>query len=293
MHSETINATGTPSVRQSGSGLPGTGPDFTGTPPAWFYRALGGGAYESSIHAQGAWNAHEQHMAPVAGLLTRELELHRPRPDLRMARINFDILGLIPAGRFEVETRVIRPGKTIELLQAEMIADGRVAVRATAWRLQRGESAAVAAAEDEPMPAVEDTAPWEGMSAWPGGYIESLQMRVVDGHRPGRGQVWIRSPYDMVEGEPTTDMVRLMGLVDTANGIAFRVPPGPGSYMFPNVDLSIHLHREPVGEWLGLDTSVSFGADGIGLTSTVLNDGRGPFGRAAQILTVRELPAGP
>ncbi len=94
----------------------------------------------------------------------------------------------------------------------------------------------------------------------------------------------------MVDGEPTTDMVRLMGLVDTANGIASRVPPGPGSYMFPNVDLSIHLHREPAGEWLGLDTSVTFGADGIGLTNSVLHDAHGPFGVAAQILTVRQLP---
>ena len=269
----------------------GTDAVFTGTPPAWFYRRLGDGIYESTIHTQGAWNAHEQHMAPVAGILTRELELHQPRPDLRMARLNFDILGLIPAGQFRIETKILRPGRTIELLQAEMIAEERVAVRATVWRLQRGDSLAVAGLEEKAMPSVEDTALWDGMNHWPGGYIESLQMRVVEGHRPGRGQVWIRSPYDMVAGEPTTDMVRLMGLVDTANGIAFRVPPGAGSYMFPNVDLSIHLHREPVGEWLGLDTSVTFGTDGIGLTSTVLNDVQGPFGRAAQILTVRELPA--
>ncbi len=289
MHSDTMNATTSAAGRAAAGNATDT--DFTGTQPSWFYKQLGDRTYESSIHTQGAWNAHEQHMAPVAGILTRELELHQPRPDLRMARLNFDILGLIPAGQFTIETKTLRPGRTIELLQAEMIAEERVAVRATAWRLQRGDSAVVAGLEDEAMPPVGDTALWDGMSHWPGGYIESLQMRVVEGHRPGRGQVWIRSPYEMVAGEPTTDMVRLMGLVDTANGIAFRVPPGPGSYMFPNVDLSIHLHRDPEGEWLGLDTSVTFGTDGIGLTSTVLNDVRGPFGRAAQILTVRELPA--
>jgi hypothetical protein len=32
---------------------------------------------------------------------------------------------------------------------------------------------------------------------------------------------------------------------------------------------------------------VSFGRDGIGLTSTVLHDRQGPFGRAEQILTLR------
>ncbi|MCY0903819.1 thioesterase family protein [Arthrobacter sp. H14-L1] len=256
----------------------------------YFYRSLGDGSYESSIHTQGAWNPHEQHMAPVAGIMTRELELHRPRPELRMARISFDILGIIPGGKFRIETKIIRPGRTIELLQAELIADERVAVRATAWRLQRGQTAAVAAVEDKAMPTVEEAGEWHDLDKWPGGYIASLEARVVSGHRPGRGQVWIRSPYPMVDGEPTTDMVRLMGLVDTANGIASRVPPGPGSYMFPNVDLSIHLHREPAGEWLGLDTSVTFGADGIGLTNSVLHDAHGPFGVAAQILTVRQLP---
>jgi hypothetical protein len=55
------------------------------------------------------------------------------------------------------------------------------------------------------------------------------------------------------------------------------------------VDLQIHLYREPRGEWLGLQNSVTFGTDGIGLTSTVLCDLLGPFGRAEQILTLRAL----
>jgi hypothetical protein len=47
------------------------------------------------------------------------------------------------------------------------------------------------------------------------------------------------------------------------------------------------MYRQPQGEWLGLDNEVSFGTDGIGLTSTVLHDLTGPFGRAEQILTLR------
>jgi hypothetical protein len=47
------------------------------------------------------------------------------------------------------------------------------------------------------------------------------------------------------------------------------------------------MYRQPAGDWLGLDNSVSFGSDGIGLTSSVLHDLQGPFGRAEQILTLR------
>lgn len=228
-------------------------------------------------------------MAPASGVLVHCLEQHDPRPDMRMARLSFDILGMIPGGEFEVTTRTLRPGRTIELIEAELSAGGRTAIRAKAWRLITGDTADVAAVEDAPMPGVERSVAWTGMDEWPGGYIDSLDVRIIEGHRRGRGQVWVRSPHEMVDGGPTPDFVRLMGLVDTANGIASRVPPGAGSYMFPNLDLQIHLHREPTGHWLGLDTGVTFGADGIGLTSTVLNDESGPFGRAEQILTLRKL----
>lgn len=208
---------------------------------------------------------------------------------MRMARISYEILGPIPGGEFEVTTTTIQPGCTSELLQAAMSAGGRTVVRATAWRLVKSDTAAVAACEDKAMPGLEQAVSWAGMDEWPGGYVASLEIRVIPSHRQGRGQVWIKSPYEMVDGVPTLDFVHLMGLVDTANGVVSRVAPGPDSYMFPNVDLQIHLYREPTGQWLGVDTSVTFAADGIGLTSTVLNDADGPFGRAEQILTVRKL----
>ena len=96
---------------------------------------------------------------------------------------------------------------------------------------------------------------------------------------------------DMVAGEETSDLVRLMGMADTANGVAPVVESGPGGYAFPNVDLQIHLYREPVGAWLGYATTSNLGADGIGVTSAVLHDERGAFGRSEQIQTVRRIPA--
>ncbi|BBE22622.1 thioesterase [Arthrobacter sp. MN05-02] len=257
--------------------------------PDSFYRDLGGGRFASTDHAQGAWNAHEQHMAPISGLLTQRLLACQPREGMHLGRISFDILGLIPGGEFEVTTAVVRPGRTIELLEARMEAGGRTAIVAKAWRLAGQDTGVVAAVEDPRIPGPDDAGPHEGMTAWPGGFIRSLEVRVVPGHRSGRGQVWMRNPYSMVEGEETSDVVRLVGMMDAANGIATRVPPGGDSWLYPNVDLQIHLHRLPKGEWLGLDTRVTFGANGVGLTSSVVHDLDGPFGRLEQILTVRKL----
>ncbi|MBH0083641.1 thioesterase family protein [Salinibacterium sp. SWN167] len=259
------------------------------TPAESYYLRHDATHFESTIHAQGAWNPHEQHMAPVAGILAHVLEGFEPREGLRIARISYEILGLIPAGEFDIVTSVVRPGRTIELVQAELTAGGRVAVRATAWRLQISDTSEVEGIVDQRMPGRELAGEPVNLSEWPGGYIQSIEARALPEHASGSGRVWLRTPYPLLANEPVSDFARLTGLVDTSNGIATRVKPGVGGYAFPNVDLQVHLYRLPAGEWLGLENAVNFGSDGIGLTSTVLHDERGPFGRAEQILTLRKV----
>lgn len=258
----------------------------------FYYLPTGVGTYRSTVHAQGAWNPHEQHMAPATGVLVHALELFAPRPDMRMARVSLDIHGIIHGGEFEITTRMIRPGRTIELIEAEMVSQGRTCIVARGWRLRTLDSSAVAATEDAGVIHPEELATFDGMSPWPGGYIRGLEFRGADGHRPGKGVVWMRNNLEMVAGTHTSDLVRLLGMVDTANGVAPRVEPGPNSWMFPNVDLQIHMHRKPAGQWLGIQAQQTYGTDGIGLTSAVLHDVHGPFGRSEQILTVRPAPAG-
>lgn len=253
----------------------------------FYYEDLGAGRYRSTLHAQGAWNEHEQHMAPASGLLAHCLEGHDPRPELRMARLSYEILGLIPGGEFHIETTTLRPGKTIELVQAELIANGRTAIRATAWRMITSDTADVAAVEDAVIDLPADCSPFDASNVWPGGFIRSIDFKVADSSRPGAGTVWLSTHHPLINTGSVSAMARLVGMVDTSNGIATRVTPGAGGFAFPNLDLQIHMYRAPIGEWLGLDNSVTFGGDGIGLTSTVLHDERGPFGRSEQILTLR------
>jgi len=122
-------------------------------------------------------------------------------------------------------------------------------------------------------------------SLWPGGYIASLDVRALTPPEPGRATAWVHTPLQLVDAEPSSDLARFIALVDTANGIAVR--HSPQDWMFPNVDLTVHLHRQPTGSWVGLDTTVIFGPAGHGMTSTVLHDILGPVGQAAQTLTLR------
>lgn len=253
-----------------------------------YYVQLSDDTYQPTMHLQGAWNAHEQHMAPVGGLLTHVMETFEPRPDLQLARMSLNILGLIPLEPTTVHARIVRPGRTIELVEATATVNGRPVVRGTGWRLARGDSSEVAGeslSEDlDPMPGPDEVAEWEGLSHWPGGYIRTLQVRAVHS-RPGHGRVWLNSDIPLLAGQPATPCASFLRLADTANGVAVRA--SPSEWIFPNVDLTVHLFKEPVPGWIGFDTRVSFGETGLGLTSSTLYDVHGPVGRLEQSLTVR------
>ena len=254
-------------------------------PPSTYYRQLDSGRYLSTEQAQGAWSGDEQHMAPVSALLTHALDTCSPRTDLVLSRVAFDILGRIPAGEVAVTAKVLRPGRTIELVEAEMTAGSRTVVRATAWRLALSDTATVAATDLSPIAGPEAAERFDMSAIWPGGFIRSVEARALGERAPGRSTVWLRSRVGIVDGVPTSEQAGLIGLIDTANGVAVRAQPG--DVLFPNTDLTVHLFRRPTGVWLGLETEVSFGPDGLGLTSAVLHDLAGPFGRSAQTLTVR------
>lgn len=249
--------------------------------------------YQPTEHAQGAWNEHEQHMAPATGVLTAELSQFAPQDNMRIARISLDILGLIPLDDFTITTRCIRPGKTIELIESVMSSRGRDCIIARAWRLMTQDTSSIAGLEDAQAPhQPKDLPAWDDMKGWPGGFINSVHLVAEADRRSGKGMVWITNELDMIAGKPTTDLVHLLGLVDTANGVVPRLGLGlaDAEWMFPNTDLQIHMHRLPQGRWLGIEAVQQYGADGIGVTSAVLHDVHGPFGRSEQILTIRPMP---
>lgn len=255
-----------------------------GEESAAYYERLDETSFAPTIHAQGAWRSDEQHMAPVAGLMAHCLERHDPRDGMQLSRISFDILGMIPAQPTTVEVRTLRPGRSIELVEAVATIEGRPRVSARAWRLAEFDSCEVAGHDIDPMPAPEEVPLWPAGDIWGGGYIAGLEFRSVE-RRPGRSRTWLRSPTDIVAGEESTPTAHFLRLADTANGVAVRV--SPSEWAFPNVDLTIHLHREPVRGWMGLDTHVTIGPKGHGLTSSVLHDELGPVGTIEQMLTVR------
>ena len=255
--------------------------------PNAHYVRTGEHSFRTTVHTQGAWSPLEQHMAASSGLLVHEIERNHPREDVLPVRFSFDILGFIAGGEIEVHTRVLRSGKTIELLEATMSSGGRDCIRLSLWRLKTSDTQDVAGGEIEPLTPLEECEPLDMSEVWDGGFIGSLEGRVARAPRPGSGAGWLRIGNDIVAGEQSSNTARFISAVDSANGLAPRVEIGP--WAFPNVDLSIHMFRAPVSAWVGLDVNVEFGGDGVGLTHSELFDEQGPVGRVAQALTVRRM----
>jgi len=253
----------------------------------FYFERLDLNHFRASEHVGGAWNTSEQHIAPALGLLGHAIELdHGARREdrLRIARLSYDILGTLPIGVVEIDVSVLRPGRTIELVEARLSHAGRLTVIARGWLLKAADTNDIAGSAMPRIPSPQALETWRPVEFWPGGFIRSVEVRrSLLG--AGRAISWVRSDVKLIDGEPTSATAAALGLVDVANGLAPRV--GIDDASFPNVDLTVHLFAEPKGSWLGFDTMVSFGQDGIGLTHSALHDEAGPIGTVSQILTIR------
>jgi hypothetical protein len=232
--------------------------------------ATAGERFTATDLVRSTWSATIQHGAPVSALLARAMERCAPREDTRLSRVMVDLLGGVPAdGDLLVRARVDRPGRQIELVSAEMLAQGpdgrpRAVARASGWRLSTLDTTPVM---HDPAPALRplaDAVSRDMAKDWDRSYVHSIDWRwLTEPLADGPGESWLRATVDLVKGETVTPL---------------------------NTDLVVHVHRLPEGEWIGIRAETSYGPDGIGATFGTLFDSVGAIGGIAQSVLVRPLP---
>ncbi len=118
-----------------------------------------------------------------------------------------------------------------------------------------------------------------------------MEYRFVTGAfmEPGPAIVWMRMGVPLLPGEEPSPLQRVLVAADSGNGVSAALDWR--RYLFINVDLSVHLHRMPEGEWVCLDALTLPERNGVGISDTALFDESGSIGRAAQTLLVGERPA--
>jgi hypothetical protein len=252
-----------------------------------FYEQLSDSTFRSTEHTVGPWGPDSQHLGPPSALLVRSL-LALGNASSSLARVTFEVLGPVPVADLTVSTSVERPGRSVELLAASLSHEGRVALTARAWRIVGADTTAVAGGSETLMAPPASAVPMEIPDHWSGGYLAAVEWLSVSGgiFTPGDAQVWARPRVAVVEGSEPTPLERLFSVVDSASGVSSRVDIR--KWYAINTDLTVHLHRQPVGEWVGMDARTTIGPDGVGLATSVVHDVEGPVGTTAQALFVRE-----
>ena len=234
---------------------------------------------------RGPWDPNSQHAGPPSALLARALERCEPREGARIARVTVEILAPVPIAPLSVSARVVRPGRSVELIEASLEgADGEL-MRARGWRLAESDITADWEQEESP-PGHEGAEPLEFFPTGQAvGWHTAMEIVFARGRflEPGPATVWMRPRVELMAGEEITPLQRVLLAADGGNGVS--APLDWSRFIFINTDLTVHLLRPPVGEWVCLDSVTH--VDGLGITDTALWDENGRIGRAAQTLLVR------
>lgn len=253
-----------------------------------FYLSNADGSFASQPSTSSAWSTSHQHGGPPSALLARAIEAVPEAEGRVIGRFTVDLLGPVPVAPVTVTTKVERSGRSVALVEAVLTADRPVA-RATAWLFP---AAATSAAED-PVALPHGPADGEDLpfpESWGGGYLKASEWRWVSGHvHQGRATAWIRSRPRLVDDEPWSPVPRLLTIADSASGVSSALDPA--QWQFLNTELTVHVLRPPVGEWLCLDAETTLASGSVGVSTSSVYDEHGLVARTAQALLIARRPA--
>jgi hypothetical protein len=245
-------------------------------------------------HARGPWDPGQLHGGAPGALLAEAVQAD----GYFVARLTLDFLAAVPMAPLTVTAELAKPGRNVQLVEAELEAEGRAVVRARAMRLRRGQVelpvGARAPGEGGPVGESAPPGPDAGRASpfpFEDGHDEGFHRTAMDirfvgdtDYGLGPAMVWFRLARPLVDDRPAGPLARVVAAADFGNGVSRVVDFD--DYLFVNTDLSVHLHREPQGEWVALDARTTLAPHGVGLARSLLSDERGPIGLAAQSLFV-------
>jgi hypothetical protein len=246
-----------------------------------FCRSDGPGHYIPAPIARGPWDPNSLHARVLAGLMGHEVDTRWSHDGFHCARLTIDLYRLPTLKPAEIRSKAIRDGNRIRVIELEYVSEGTSYARATAVLLKRTDNPPgerwsppdwnVAAPDSLPAetPPNNIDATWRPM--WETRRMAGFRDRV----EPGRA--WLREVRPLLEGVELTPLVRAASLADWTNPFSNW---GSEGLQFINADITLYLHRYPVGEWMGFEVTSHHSADGIAVGDCAVYDEQGAIGRS-------------
>lgn len=247
--------------------------------------------------SRGPWDPSSCHGGPVAALLVRTCEkmadgeTSDSQRNWQLARITVELVRPVPVLQpMLISAEVERPGRNVSLIGAHiMLENGTEVARARALRIRVAD---VALSADYVLePPFSDVA--SGIKQAPSFvgehtafHRDAVDMRFSEGSWIDRGPIkmWCKLLFPVLAGELPTGPQRAVAAADFSNGVSSELDPTEA--VFINPDLSVHLLRPPVGEWIGVHARSFYGPHGAGIAEAALYDELGRCGRSTQSLFV-------
>lgn len=248
-----------------------------------------GNRFVPTSSSRGPWDPGFLHGGPVAMLAARAMEALPSSVEMRIVRFTMEFMRPVPLAPLTIQTRQIRPGRRIQLLEVSVHGPEGEVVRAVGLRIRKAPTEVPADEVMPPEPGPEKLARWtRSWSELEAFHSQGVELRPLDDSSMSPGWVWIRAKVPILDGEELTQLQRALAAADFPNGISLRLDPA--RYLSINPDVTVHLHREPEGEWIHLEARTFTSPDGIGVAEGVLSDLRGRFGRSMQSLILEPRP---
>lgn len=258
--------------------------------PEAFYQELRPDRFASSYATAGPWNPKWQHGGPPSALLGRAMERHASRQGFRIARMTVELPRPVPVADLEVAVRTVHAGRRVELLEGEIRSGGDVVMLGRAWRMavSPDDTASLDSAPTAP-PLPHAQPPHTMADAHLDGYIAAMEWRFESGagfDTPGPGWAWARQRIPLLAGQQDTPLTRALTVADSNWAVAFELDHH--RCLVINTDVTLALHRDPVGDWLCMRSSTAASPQGSGLATGQLHDRVGGCGQVLQTLLVNE-----
>ena len=243
-----------------------------------------------TIGAVGPWNSDVLHGAAVAALFAGRLT----PTDRVLGRLTVELLAPVPCAPLQLEISPPAGGRRVQRQQATVSAAGRVVAAAQSVTVLRAELdlPAAATAQRDPFavvpapsltaadPTIADVIGWENFHSTA---VATRHLRSAN--EPGGTHQWIALTVPVVAGTPIQGTELAAAAADFAGEAVHRRLPFT-EWSFVNADLTVHLTRAPVGDWVGIGTAAVVDAAGGGIASTELFDETGRVGQSASTLVV-------
>jgi Acyl-CoA thioesterase C-terminal domain/Acyl-CoA thioesterase N-terminal domain len=250
--------------------------------------------YVSTPLANAGWYDEGQHGGAFASLVVGHVEATVPTlAPMEVDRATVEIFRVIPLVELRIETEIVREGKRIQSVEARVF-DPEDTLLSVAT-IQRLRVADLPVPADARPPSLALPAPQEVDGrvgdAWGVGergktmfHRHAMEVREIFGGfaEKGPGAVWMRLAKPIVAGRETTPVQRLIATADFCNGVSRALDFD--RWVFMNPDLSVHITRYPLGEWVALSAESGYGDLGRGVATGTLWDTTGWLGRSTQSL---------